>query len=226
VLRNTKFEADSSSYSKINAWWLAELSRLIYRQGADETDDATGPSRKRVLAGGISKRLTSSTRRHRSVDQTHRASALSSRRWFFVNDDLRDWLTNFNAIPTSGQGADLFKGFAEAFDSVRDKVIASLDKNIPSNCPLFIAGHSLGQRSVPGGLLASAGALYTFAHRGWATTTSAKHCRRENLPSGQQRDVDDRALPLRLHHVGELHYINQRAACWFTPMTIRWREIA
>ena len=29
VLSQTKFEADATSYSKINAWWLAELSRLI-----------------------------------------------------------------------------------------------------------------------------------------------------------------------------------------------------
>ena len=29
VLSGTKFEADATSYSKINAWWLAELCRLF-----------------------------------------------------------------------------------------------------------------------------------------------------------------------------------------------------
>ena len=39
VLSDIGFEVDSLSYSKINAWWLAELCRLVYRQGADEDDD-------------------------------------------------------------------------------------------------------------------------------------------------------------------------------------------
>ena len=39
VLGDTKFDPDAASYSKINAWWLAELCRLIYRQGADEIEN-------------------------------------------------------------------------------------------------------------------------------------------------------------------------------------------
>lgn len=43
-------QTNSSGYSKINAWWMAELSRLIYKQETDEIGkEAKVPTRKDIL---------------------------------------------------------------------------------------------------------------------------------------------------------------------------------
>jgi hypothetical protein len=44
------FEASSSAYSPANAWWLAELSRLIYRHDVEEDSSPPLPSRSSFLA--------------------------------------------------------------------------------------------------------------------------------------------------------------------------------
>ena len=46
------FETGAPDCSWINAWWLCELSRLIYRQGPDETGpQAQLPERSEILKG-------------------------------------------------------------------------------------------------------------------------------------------------------------------------------
>src|SRR5436309_11776631 len=44
------FQSDAPAYSKVNAWWLAEIARLTYREGRDEAGDkALAPSRAEIL---------------------------------------------------------------------------------------------------------------------------------------------------------------------------------
>src|SRR5436305_9618384 len=47
--RQQPFQVAATAYSKINAWWLAELCRLVYKQGADEAPVSKGPPRPQVL---------------------------------------------------------------------------------------------------------------------------------------------------------------------------------
>jgi triacylglycerol lipase len=224
VLSDTKFEADSPSYSKINAWWLAELCRLIYRQGTDEVEGAAGPSRKEVLArvnldevdffneGDTEAALIKTTG---SSDVQYAALVLRG------TNDPRDWLTNFNAIPKNWAGGGLVhKGFAKALDLAWDKVTASLDKNVPSDCPLFITGHSLGAALAT--LAASVRrprALYTFGSprvgndEFGATLAGVNVFRVVN-----NRDaVTTVPPPLPFHHVGELHYIAHEGGMLVNP---------
>ena len=45
-----RVQIEVSGYSRINAWWLAELSRLIYKQGSDEIGaKAKGSDRSEIL---------------------------------------------------------------------------------------------------------------------------------------------------------------------------------
>lgn len=224
VLSDTKFEADSPSYSKINAWWLAELCRLIYRQGTDEVGGAAGPSRKEVLArvnldevdffneGDTEAALIKTTG---SSDVQYAALVLRG------TNDPRDWLTNFNAIPNGwAKGGLVHKGFAKALDLVWDKVKASLETNVPSDCPLFIAGHSLGAALAT--LAASVRrprALYTFGSprvgndEFGATLAGVNVFRVVN-----NRDaVTTVPPPLPFHHVGELHYIAHEGGMLVNP---------
>src|SRR2546423_12732340 len=47
--RQQPFQVAATAYSKINAGCLAELSRLVYKQAADEGHVSKGPPRQQVL---------------------------------------------------------------------------------------------------------------------------------------------------------------------------------
>src|SRR5262249_61448216 len=48
----TKFQVDKPDFSLINAWWLSEFSRLIYRLGPQEASSfPAGPTRQEIFNG-------------------------------------------------------------------------------------------------------------------------------------------------------------------------------
>ena len=214
VLGETKFEADSSSYSKTNAWWLAELCRLIYRQGGDEVPSADGPTRKEVLARvkldevDFFDEVDTEAALIKPIEPTaNHFAALILR----GTNSTTDWLTNFFAIPERWEGGGhVHKGFVEAFERVWDKIKASLEKNVPADCPLFMAGHSLGAAlATLAASLRKPSALYTFGSprvgdNAFGTTLAGVNA---------FRVVNNRDLvttvppPAPFHHVGKLHYI-------------------
>lgn len=218
------FEGDSVSYSKINAWWLAELCRLVYRQGADEVSDATGPTRKEVLG-----RVKLEEVEFFNEDETQAAlikTGDSSQNRFAAlvfrgTNELVDWLVDFDAIPESWSGAGLVHhGFANALESVWDKIKTSLGNNVPSDCPLFITGHSLGAAlaTLASSLLHPQG-LYTFGSprvgdRDFAAALSGVSVFRVV----NNRDaVTTVPPPVPFHHVGELHYITHDGGILTNP---------
>ena len=136
-------------------------------------------------------------------------------------NDPTDWLTNFNAIPERWVGGGLVhRGFANAFDLVRENIIAAVDKNVPSNCPLFIAGHSLGAAlATLTASLRRPRALYTFGSPRVGdddfleTLAGATVFRVVN-----NRDVVTTVPPpLPFHHIGELHYISHEGGMLVDP---------
>lgn len=224
VLDQTKFEAGATSYSQINAWWLAELCRLIYRQDADEVEGAAGSARKEVLAGVNLDEVdffnegdteAALIKSKGSSEAQYAALVLRG------TNDLRDALTDFNAIPKRWtEGGLVHKGFAKALGLVWDKVTASLDENVPSDCPLFIAGHSLGAAlATLAASLRQPRALYTFGsprvgdNDFGATLAGVNVFRVVN-----NRDVVTTVPPpLPFHHAGELHYITHEGGMLVNP---------
>lgn len=224
VLSDSKFECDLPSYSRINAWWLAELCRLIYRQGADEGEGAAGPSRKELLAGvnldevDFFNEGDTEAALIKPIDSSAVQFAVLVLRG---TNDPRDWLTDFNAIPNGWAGGGLVhKGFAKALDLVWDKITASLDKNVPSGCPLFIAGHSLGAAlATLAASLRLPRALYTFGSPRVGDSEFGETLSGVNV----FRVVNNRDVvttlppPLPFHHIGELHYITHEGGMLANP---------
>lgn len=224
ALGNSRFEPESSAYSEINAWWLAELCRLVYRQGADEDDDAAGPSRKEVLAGVELDEIDFFNEGATEAALVKPIEASAPQFAALVlrgTNDLRDWLTDFNAIPDSWAGAGLVhQGFARAFDLVWDEVTASLDKNVPSDCPLFIAGHSLGAAlATLAASLRRPRALYTFGSPRVGDDDFGEALAGVRIfRVVNNRDVVTTVpAPVPFHHVGQLHYINHKGEMLINP---------
>ena len=223
ALGKTKFEAGTTSYSKINAWWLAELCRLVYRQNADEDSEARGRTRKEVLAGvnldevDFFNEDDSEAALVRTTDASEvRFAALVLR----GTDTLMDWVINFRAVPATWRGkGKVHKGWSEALEKIWDPIVDSLKVNVPADCPLFIAGHSLGAAlATLAASLTPARALYTYGSPmigddEFGATLSAVPVHRVV----NNRDVVTTVPPLPFHHLGELHYITHDGGMLVNP---------
>lgn len=209
-LASCPFPEPLAAYSPVNAWWLAELSRLIYRQDRDEIGDrATGRTRNQILhdvglresafvnAGGSQAAI---------VEPLTPGPSPFAVVVFRGTDTLLDWLDfNFDAVPTPWlPGGFVHDGFKEAFDAVW----ADIELAIPQGVPIVATGHSLG------GALATLAAsrrppacTYTFGSPRvgdaafGAAARSAPFFRVVN-----HRDVVTE-VPRLLAHVGDLYYV-------------------
>lgn len=147
-------ELAAPGFSPVNAWWLAELSRLIYREDRDEAgENALEPTREEILeeAGFEEMARFAKAETYGALVVTRdaeggrlrpppglRVAALV----FRGTNSPRDWLTNIRIGQGRAVGGGLVHdGFFDALHGVWDDVrcaIRFLD------CPYFCTGHSLG----------------------------------------------------------------------------------
>lgn len=222
--RNTPFQVAAIDYSKINAWWLAELCRLVYKQGADEPPASIGPPRQQVLneVGLKEVQFFNSHGTQCYIVRTVEAAAVQYAALIFRGStEGLDWLTNFTAIPVSEPGRGVVHlGFKNALDRVWTAMQPALDELDKLHCPVFYAGHSLGAALAT---LAAARrpprALYTFGSprvgdNAFKATLAGKQVYRvvNNLDL-----VTTLPPPVPFHHLSELHYITHVGAMLVDP---------
>jgi hypothetical protein len=128
------FEPQRQDYSPRNAWWLAELSRLIYRRSSVE-DGMVLPDRRTVLQNAGLQETHFFTKAGTQV-------AIVKGRDFNVlvfrgTEEIVDWIANLQFKQVGGVHA----GFKGALDLVWPEIEGAL-KTVTG--PLFLAGHSLG----------------------------------------------------------------------------------
>ncbi len=136
--RTHPFDTGASGYSAIDAWWLAEISRLIYR-----VDKVT---RAQIFADvGLLERAffdeagTQCAFLETAPGSFHPPFAVLV---FRGTEEFRDWLQNINAFSERWEGAGrVHEGFHAALEAVWDKVIGLLTT---TDKPLYYTGHSLG----------------------------------------------------------------------------------
>ena len=130
-----------SEFSATNAWWLAELSRLIYRN-----DMAGGTqSRDRILTGVglreshfLHRRSTQCAIVEPRGEQASPIAVLV----FRGTDGPVDWRTNLKTGPADWpHGGVVHAGFRTALEDVWPELETLLDRR---GGPVFYTGHSLG----------------------------------------------------------------------------------
>jgi len=142
-------ELAAPGFSPVNAWWLAELSRLIYREDRDEAgENALEPTRREILeeAGFEEVARFAEAETYGALVVGRGAASGHGRRVaalvFRGTNSPRDWLTNIRIGQGRAVGEGLVHdGFFDALHGVWDEVrraIRFLD------CPYFCTGHSLG----------------------------------------------------------------------------------
>jgi hypothetical protein len=141
------FRPAAKGFDPINAWWLSELSRLIYRQDATEgVRVAPEASRHAILqtVGLVERRFFSRGTIQCALVETVDGAANGFAVLVFrgTGGHLANWLVNFDATlaPWPG-GGHVHRGIKTAFLALWDTLRAELQ------CirkPLFYTGHSLG----------------------------------------------------------------------------------
>lgn len=201
------FRPDSAAYDDANAWWLMELSRLVYRP----TDRARFLDRANLEELEFSDDNNTEAYIVRSRDQKWAALV------FRGSDDLRAWLTNLQFQHESWSTGEVHAGFKRALvTKVWPDVLHVLDS---LDCPLFYAGHSLGGAlAVLAASLRAPRATYTFGsplvgNAPFAATFDGKPLFRVV----NHIDVVTSVPPafFGYHHAGELHRIGQEPSLIF-----------
>jgi hypothetical protein len=200
------FNPAKSSFDGVNAWWLAELSRLVYRDERDRKDFLARVDLEEVAF----------------IEAAHNTEgfivAPKSREWaalvFRGTSTLTDFLTDIAVRMDRFDRGRVHEGFKRGIDAAWPEVV----KALPSTGRLFFAGHSLGAALAT--LAASRkrpAALYTFGsprvgNRAFTASVDASHTFRVV----DHYDVVARVpLPLLLffgyRHVGEVHELQHHS---------------
>jgi hypothetical protein len=127
-------EPERDSFSAANAWWLAELSRLSYRNSRRTVElQRVGLREAAFLSLGGTQCLIAVP----ATDEPHAALCV-----FRGSDEPRDWWTNLQVVPDPWpEGGEVHKGFHDAFRDAWSAVAPALDA---LGLPELFGGHSLG----------------------------------------------------------------------------------
>lgn len=159
------FEAGKSGFSLINAYWLAELSRLIYRPDADELgSEVPVPTRTDILGRvGLEERVRvcRGTNYGAVVETGAGAAGGFAAVVFRGTSGFEGWFSNLKVIQTAWPGGgSVHAGFLDDFLSLWDALLPHADG---TGRPLYYAGHSLGGAlAVLAAAARPATAAYTF----------------------------------------------------------------
>ncbi len=141
------FNPNANSYSPVNALWLAELSRLVYRHDAEENIPPPLPTRTSfIVSAGFRQRqffLSWETDTQAMLVEFGKPAAFAVLVFRGTEQTLKDQRTDLDAgIPPINQTKfDVHDGFSKALDSVWSEAEAVLAQ---LTCPIFFTGHSLG----------------------------------------------------------------------------------
>lgn len=141
------FDPTTPAYSPVNALWLAELSRLVYRHDAEEDSPPPQPTRTQFLENaGFSQRqffLSKETGTQAMLAECGRPSPFTVLVFRGTEQNIKDYLTDleFGELSLVKNKKEVHAGFIEALDSVWHEMTAAIAQ---INCPTFYTGHSMG----------------------------------------------------------------------------------
>jgi len=141
------FDPTAPAYSPVNALWLAELSRLVYRHDAEEDSLPPQPTRTHFLEhAGFTQRqffLSKETGTQAMLVEFGGALPFTVLVFRGTEQNIKDYLTNlqFGKLSLVKNDKEVHAGFTEALDSVWRDIAATL---ATLNGPIFYTGHSMG----------------------------------------------------------------------------------
>lgn len=222
------FDPEAKSvYSRVNALWLAELSRLVYRHDIEEEDLPPQPTRTRFLknAGFQQRHFFGSQNTQAMLVESVTAPAFAVLVFRGTEQNVSNLITDleFGILPLNQNAVGMHQGFRKALDSVWN----SIERQLAAlTCPVFYTGHSLGAALATLAALRHAPrAVYTFASPRVGNEAFAASF--GSLPVFRIVDDEDvlTSLPpeiLGFRHVGALQLLKGRETGPETVSALAW----
>jgi hypothetical protein len=160
----SQFMADAHGFSPVNAWWLSELSRLIYKR--DHTEGMASPMSRGDYLGRVGLK-ESRFFNHANIQAVLVESTAPGKASFAVlvfrgtAGPLSNWRFNLDmaACPWPA-GGRVHRGFGHLLMQIWENIATSLDQ---IHQPLFFTGHSLGGAlAILSASMHAPHAVYTF----------------------------------------------------------------
>jgi len=222
------FDPTTSRYLPGNALWLAELSRLVYRNpplplpASNDFPSGTTCLRHRFFN-------SSKTDTQALLVEFGGATPFAVLAFRGTEQKSRDITTDlkFGKITLHGTRIEVHRGFKEALDSVWQQIEPELDA---LNCPVFFTGHSLGaalatlaaRRRPPQ-------ALYTFGSPRVGDVDFAAAL--SSFEAHNHRVVDDQDIVVQVPpeelgfiHTGTLHQLTGPGCNFMLDWLLKWQR--
>ena len=158
------FDPKAEGFSPVNAWWLSEMARLVYRCD-DTARRRQQPTRRAVLArvGLVEKATFRAGNLFAALFQSVREAKNPFAVLVFRGSSghLDNWMTNLDAaVRPWPAGGKVHGGFKQALLGFWPQILAVLRR---TGVPVFYTGHSLGAAlATLAASLRPPRALYTF----------------------------------------------------------------
>jgi triacylglycerol lipase len=160
------FQFNATSFNLINAWWLAEVSTLVYasedfvrsrfiKAGLPEVKFFENKSTQCYVASNDKFTIVAfrGTEIRNNKERFNLKKVVAD-----LKTDVDIWLTNWQ------QGGKVHRGFKEALEEVWPDLLPYIRKLHDRGCKIWITGHSLGAAlaTLSAGRYGSAQGIYTF----------------------------------------------------------------
>ena len=220
------FATDALTFNRANAWWLSELSRLIYVKGDNELDC----KRQTDIRNGFLKKIGLKELWFYNGEHVQcaiirtmpcRGETFSVLVFRGTQGKISNWAFNLaTALSPWPSGGNVHRGFKlllmEAWKAIEQQL-----QNLPA--PVYYTGHSLGGAlAVLAASLKKPAAVYTFGSPRMGDSEFVNSISNVNIYRVvNPRDIVACVPPIRgIIHVGEPHCLNNAKTadsqrCWF-----------
>ncbi len=139
------FNPDRADFNPVNAYWLSEICRLIYRRNPEEDPERHGsPTRHDILAQVDCEEILFIRRQETqcALIRPRRSPPAYAVLVFRGTTGFRNWLLDLDVRPERlDDRATVHRGFAEALQYIWNRLLPTL-KGLSAPC--FFTGHSMG----------------------------------------------------------------------------------
>lgn len=207
------FQFNATSFNLINAWWLAEVSALVYASEDFVRSQFRKAGLPEVKFFDNQSTQCYVTNNDKFAIVAFRGSEIWGKKEKFdlkkvvadLKTDVDIWLTNWQ------QGGKVHRGFKEALEEVWPDLLPYIRELHDKGCKIWITGHSLGAAlaTLSAGRYGSAQGVYTFG-----SPRVGNEVFKENFEVKIYRIVNNDDIvprvppPGKYVHVGELKFIN------------------
>jgi hypothetical protein len=209
------FQHRVSSFSLVNAWWLAETSTLVY---ADETYVRQQFSRAGLkhikFFGKLSTQCFIASNGQFAIVAFRGSEGWKLNERFDPWQVVADWTTDFDIrLSEWVRGGRVHRGFRDALEEVWADIFPYMKKLADQGCKIWLTGHSLGAAlaTLAADRFQDVQGLYTFGSPRVGDREFQVNFRLRAYRMVNGDDIVTRVPPAGIYrHVGELKYIDRK----------------